>query len=519
MTVTYLTDDCIYHILNYLQNNRFTLFNCLLVNRFWSKVTIPLLYANPFSRLKDGNKTLIINTFLLCLNEEERNYLIKQNNNHKKLNPKLFQKNEIKLIYEYPNYIKKLSKFLIYNAIDHWYRQQIKVTTCNNLNDNMSLFIKATFYHMFLRKSDYIIDLEISLNLLKQEIFNINIINIKISNLIILKLNSCYYKTHEIFYEFLQTILKNCKNLKRLDLIDINLYYNSNELSSIIKQQTELKEFNFYGFYKLSSNDIFSSLEYQKNSLISLKFHDINLQYSILQSVIKLHNLKSLEIIYCYGMTLELCQIFEFVSFKLQELTIKNIWESNITSEIIKYLGKYLLRLKIEHINVEIMKSIIQYSLKLQTLDIIYSGYHINLSILPYLKILKIKNLNIYLNAYIIESFFIKLAENLSNTITKISFVTNINEINLLKFLTNCYYNNNLISLNFNQKFELKHLKIILNCIKNNNNNNLKYLGIRNLDKIWNTKELILLDQIKERGIKLVEFRDNFKESDYQLSD
>ncbi|GBC25464.2 hypothetical protein GLOIN_2v1774885 [Rhizophagus irregularis DAOM 181602=DAOM 197198] len=197
--------------------------------------------------------------------------------------------------------------------------------------------------------------------------------------------------------------------------MDIDLYYNSNEISSIIKQQNELKEFNFYGFYKLSSNDIFSSLEYQKNSLISLKFHDINFQHCILQNVIKLHNLKSLEIIYCYGMTLELCQIFEFASFKLKELSIKNIWGSNITSKIIKYLGKYLQRLKIENINVEIMNSIIQYGLELKTLDI--------------------------------------------------------------------------------------------------------YSGICGLDKIWNIKELILLNQIKEKGIKLVEFRDNFKECDYQLSD
>ncbi|GES75722.1 hypothetical protein GLOIN_2v1774885 [Rhizophagus clarus] len=384
----------------------------------------------------------------------------------------------------------------------------------------MSLFIKATFYHMFLRKSNHIKDLEISLYLLKQDIFNIvNIINIKISNLIILKLNSCYYKTHEIFYEFLQTILKNCKNLQRLDLIDIDLYYNSNEILSIIKQQYDLKEFNFYGFCKLSPNNIFSSLEYQKNSLISLKFHDINIQHCILQSVIKLHNLKSFEIIYCYGMTLELCQIFEFATFKLKELSIKNIWESNITSKIIKYLGKHLQRLKVEHVNDEIMRVIIQYSLELKTLDI-YLGYHINLSILPYLKNLKIENLNIYLNAYIIESFFIKLAENLSNTITKISFVTTLNEISLLKFLTSCFYNNqiiNLNNLNFNQKFELKHLEIILSCIKNNNN--LKLLGIRGLDKIWSTKELILLDQIRERGIKLVEFKDHFKESDYQFSD
>jgi len=45
----------------------------------------------------------------------------------------------------------------------------------------------------------------------------------------------------------------------------------------------------------------------------------------------------------------------------------------------------------------------------------------------------------------------------------------------------------------------------------------LKYLGIR-LGKVWGTEELDLLNQIRERGIELIEFSSNFKESDYSFS-
>src|SRR5215213_1840424 len=143
MSVPHLPDDCIYHILKYVQNHRFSLFNCLLVNRFWSKITVPLLYSDPFSQLMDEKKFLIIKTYFLCLNEEERIYLTKQNNIYKKLKSNSFLSNDLNPIFEYPKYIKKLSKHLVYNTIDYWYKQQIndKVITNRNrpLNDNMSL--------------------------------------------------------------------------------------------------------------------------------------------------------------------------------------------------------------------------------------------------------------------------------------------------------------------------------------------------------------------------------------------
>ncbi|PKB93141.1 hypothetical protein RhiirA5_442190, partial [Rhizophagus irregularis] len=48
-------------------------------------------------------------------------------------------------------------------------------------------------------------------------------------------------------------------------------------------------------------------------------------------------------------------------------------------------------------------------------------------------------------------------------------------------------------------------LKIVLNYIERSNNN-LKTLGMVNLDKELNDEELKLLNQIKDKGVKIVEF-------------
>ncbi|RIA87158.1 hypothetical protein C1645_828178 [Glomus cerebriforme] len=513
MTSQRLNDDCIYYVIKFLQYNHSNPFNYLLVNRFWCKVTVPLLYENPFSNLKDKSKILIVKTFLLCLNEEERTYLTNQDSICKVR--KFFQNNPLRPIFEYPKYIKHLPKILIYNAVDQWYRQQ-KINTC--------IPLKIAFYHMFLRQSNYIRNLEIFSDIFDGNIFDLHFINTFIFNISNLTNLQLYYHNNnrEIFSEFLQVFAKNCKNLSQLSFEQFGPYDHLNEISLIIKEQSRLKEFDYHIFTidKPTSDIIFTSLEYQKDSLVSLKLYNITFQESILQSIIKLHHLKSLEIDIPYDMTLELCGIFEFALFKLQILSIRNKFcKEIIISQIIKFLGITLQMLKVKYVNMEIMEKIVQYCLELKTLDFEFSNK--NLTILPCLKILKIKNLNLHLFTTLDneELFFLELAKNLSETTTNISFITLkvIDKHNLLIFLNNCH--KYIISLNLKCKCNLGHFKVILNYIKKNNDNNLKYLRIYDLDKIQNSKELILLHQIKKKGVNLVEFVDNYKENDYSYSD
>ncbi|PKB97404.1 hypothetical protein RhiirA5_433212 [Rhizophagus irregularis] len=127
MSLPYLIDDCVYDILQYLQNDGTTLFNCLLVNRFWCKTTIPLLYTNPFVIISK-KKYMIISTIILCFNKEEILQLKNQlginqiNNNNNNIDYE-----EHKPLFEYLKYLEdynhsKIKSFIImfinYNLVE-----------------------------------------------------------------------------------------------------------------------------------------------------------------------------------------------------------------------------------------------------------------------------------------------------------------------------------------------------------------------------------------------------------------
>ncbi|CAG8568007.1 867_t:CDS:2 [Rhizophagus irregularis] len=62
--------ECISHIFESFQDNK-NLYTCLLVNRFWCRIAIPILYKTPFTRNQERNKSQqskIISTYLSCLN-------------------------------------------------------------------------------------------------------------------------------------------------------------------------------------------------------------------------------------------------------------------------------------------------------------------------------------------------------------------------------------------------------------------------------------------------------------------
>ncbi|POG58608.1 hypothetical protein GLOIN_2v1729262, partial [Rhizophagus irregularis DAOM 181602=DAOM 197198] len=44
--------ELIFDIIKYFQDDYSTLYSCVLVNRLWCRLTIPLLWENPFSILK-----------------------------------------------------------------------------------------------------------------------------------------------------------------------------------------------------------------------------------------------------------------------------------------------------------------------------------------------------------------------------------------------------------------------------------------------------------------------------------
>src|SRR6266536_3289067 len=56
-----------------LQDDKKTLYSCLLVNKTWSEIIIPILWKDPW---KDGNEKLLFNVIISYLSNESRNNLI-----------------------------------------------------------------------------------------------------------------------------------------------------------------------------------------------------------------------------------------------------------------------------------------------------------------------------------------------------------------------------------------------------------------------------------------------------------
>src|SRR5205809_5154054 len=64
--------DVLFLILVELQNDRKSLYSCLLVNRTWCETTVPILWKNPLKICPTYNKRKLFKVILLHLPEESR---------------------------------------------------------------------------------------------------------------------------------------------------------------------------------------------------------------------------------------------------------------------------------------------------------------------------------------------------------------------------------------------------------------------------------------------------------------
>uniref|UniRef100_U9TJ94 F-box domain-containing protein n=1 Tax=Rhizophagus irregularis (strain DAOM 181602 / DAOM 197198 / MUCL 43194) TaxID=747089 RepID=U9TJ94_RHIID len=323
MTLPYLPDDCIYNILQNLQSERSTLFNCLLVNRFWCKSTIPLLYANPFVNITGKNYAIIL-TLILCFDKEEilqLKKLLKQN----QININIDE--EHKPLFEYLKYLKNYNYLVINSAIERCFIGAITQYRIKYYS-NYTIPIFPIFHQSILRHSINVKQLDISSNIFYNKGFkNLDIQNFT-SNLT--KLNILSLKFHlndnlnEIEQEFLGNIANVCLNLKKL-IIQVhgqrtifNNLSNTNtnnmeKLCTIIQKQNKLKYFKITSWHLLLNN-ILLSLEFQKHSLVQIEFIDTDFNNNVDQ-----------------------CEGLNFASLKGLSLK-RNIWNNDVTSLMIKYL-------------------------------------------------------------------------------------------------------------------------------------------------------------------------------------
>ncbi|RIA90029.1 hypothetical protein C1645_823941 [Glomus cerebriforme] len=483
--MNYLPYDCLYDILKLLQNDRSSLFNCSLVNRFWCESTVPLLYANPFDNLTNKKNYSIILTLVLCFNNEK---ILILKNQLKFINIKNIKiDDKYKSLFKYPKFLKNINYYKITFIIIKWVESYLDLSY--DYRKIHKDFI-PTFYHFILHQCINIKQLSIPLYLFCNKKYNIqNFYNLTNLNSLSLDLQDINLSTTQ---KFLINIKNFCSNLNLLEISTSYQQHNNfinniddiksikENLCTIIQNQNNLKGFNI-SLCDYLLNNIFLSLEFQKYSLVYIEFERINFDDISFKNLINLYSLKYLKFDNCKGLTLKKCDMLLFASFNLKELIfMHNVWNQCIIPSMIRYLGASLQRLLLfEYLKPSFIESISKYCSNLIILEIRIESQIDDLLAFKYLKI-KILNINIY---YYHDGMFItKLANYLPINVKEITIHFHHScrhSLDLKKFLENCH--DQLELINLDQFIEYEFLKIILNYIERSKNNSLKILGMKKL--------------------------------------
>ncbi|GBC49681.1 hypothetical protein GLOIN_2v1875662 [Rhizophagus irregularis DAOM 181602=DAOM 197198] len=329
-----------YNIIQYLRKDISTLYSCILVNRLWCRLAIPLLWEDPFS-LSTQNYHYI-NTYLCFLNEDG-----KAKFNEYGINDNLLLSNTL---FNYPSFIKYLDTFKISNSVEDWvitleykynhilgklaYRSLLIENEVNSHSFEVVLDMNFYYNSYF----DDTIDLILQYPNLTYNIRGLTLSHVTLSENTIpfLKfLSSNYNSISSIVFKF---------PLYKIDINDYSLV--ENYLSPIIISQNNLKKISFGSFVNLYNPFLTLKNFNCSNTLNTITFYFIDFKniISILQEVFdQLNVLESIHIIYCYSLNPDFVQqIIKVIKpFKLRSLFMNEIILNEHIESLLLLLQKF----------------------------------------------------------------------------------------------------------------------------------------------------------------------------------
>ncbi|GBC08695.1 hypothetical protein RclHR1_08310003 [Rhizophagus clarus] len=397
-----LTSDIIHHF----KYDYKTLHSCILVNRLWCKLAIPLLWEDPFS-IKFPKNYHFIEIYLHNLNEADKTKL-----NEYGINVRLFPSNTL---FNYSSFIKCLNTYTLIFSVEKWVGI-IKTLNNDNLNTNFDQnlnIIKLVYKSLF----KIFIDNEASLHTFEIEIITQKDCDyFEISLELILQnpnfihdlkiLDLYFFATIISANSFLKFLYLNCNLISSLyfqfpifndDNISIEKY-----LSQIINSQKNLKKILFGDSSNLSLYNSLSSLKNSNcsNTLNTIIFFGIDFKnITILKEVLdQLIVLESIHILYCLSLNSNFIQQIINMTrpFKLRSLFNSEFLQIDESLELLlQKSGDYLENLGLfgNGLNQQLLELIIKFCFKIKFLDL--SGVD-NININSILNLIKNLNQNLY---------------------------------------------------------------------------------------------------------------------------
>ncbi|KAF0555491.1 hypothetical protein F8M41_017214 [Gigaspora margarita] len=320
------------NILNNLNNEIYSLYSCALVSRHWCKMSIPILWQDPFSF---NQSPLFISKYFSSLGEDEK-FSLKECGINTEFSKTLF---------DYARFLKVLNLSSLESNVEKWFCLQYvspmpnyTQTVYRIVNLLFKLFVKsgATLHKLNLYFPSYEISPEIFYSLEQNEQFFSRLQNLSLG---IASITSPFSIENVENANTLLRIL--AKNTTKIDALKLGRFYpNNNEpqlfhtLVCVIKSQKQLRQFSLVGEYITELHGIVSALENQKDTLqeVIIEYCDFSKEFEILKNC---KNLETLRIRYCDTKLLKILNYnistLEIVDFFIEAPPIVQILEKSGT--------------------------------------------------------------------------------------------------------------------------------------------------------------------------------------------
>ncbi|RIA94667.1 hypothetical protein C1645_873314 [Glomus cerebriforme] len=535
--------SCLEEVLQYLIEEPGTLHSCILVNRNWCRLAIPILWSDPFNNLKrkqPNNSNLSIRTFISCLEDSEKSLLM---NEFLKI-PESWKNT----IFDYPKYLQIFKYDHFGKVLESFVKMNYKslIETKPDFN-KIYMIITSVIMDMIFKKSRRLRTLQYihdhissqrtiyTLDILLYSFNNNTLSEIgggrKISHYIPLikltKLKFFGYCIHEESYtviwpKFFNKLAKLAKNIQELfihlpssDKIDFDLRKVYPAIANLINSQRNLKsiEINESHCSKMDQEIINSLIWTQSNSLTNFKINGRIRFSNLIQLLENCKNLKSIQMykLSKYGKVIpkdiiissleKFCHWNPHLQFQYQ--TNNADYEITLT---LKMISKSLKKFACSYICDNISNTINEYCINLShlCLFITFETFEKVSKLLPSINTLSY----LYLESPKVDIILFKsnmlqlLASSLPNSLTHLSLNLFIPMEFFKIFLINCNVKLSVLEL-YNIQDATYKLSLYINDYYNRNDQ----LKLLKLDNILYSKFNGFLYHIhkKKGGYKVVE--------------
>ncbi|CAB5094211.1 unnamed protein product [Rhizophagus irregularis] len=490
--------ELICEIIKYFRNDFSTLYSCILVNRLWCRLAIPLLWEDPFSIYAQNFQ--FIEIYLGNLNEDAKQHLVDRN---------LIAKNCSSTLFNYPSFIKRLNTNKIYRSIGNWHPALMDCWTILVYRSLFKMFIENEGnLHSFEFEYHTVLDfnyLKVTMELtLQNPNFTCNIRNLKFS----MSATNIYIN----MFPLLKFLCFNCNSISSFYIgygyKDGNNTLIEKCLTKMFNTQQSIEKISFECYNSLY--DSFSLLTNISNTLKIITFYRVDFEEIInnIQEIFnQLNGLETIHIIYCYSLNSDFVQqiINVIRPFKLKSLILKYHFQVESLQLLIQKFGsdlenfefsKGLLHGKSKQKRQILFESIIEYCTKIKYFSL--RDININLA-LNLIENIKKQSLN-YLNIRFYDYYGYYESKNLKNLgqilPSKLEFLKlDLIKPNYLKIFLENFQDTFIKRLFIKIKFH-EGYKDILSYIKEYimKKKRVKYLAI-----LINCQDLVSLkDEVKE---------------------